>query len=48
MRTVRPYLVKVGEIASVAMEMKPVWVSPKDGQHLGIILTAAGFVPREE
>jgi hypothetical protein len=47
-RTVRPDLVKVGEIASVAMEMKPVWVSPKDGQHLGIILTAAGFVPREE
>jgi hypothetical protein len=43
-----PELLSVNEIATVGMEMKPVWVSPKDGQHLSIILTGAGFVPRGE
>jgi hypothetical protein len=42
------HLLSANEIATVGMEMKPVWVSPKDGQHLGIILIGAGFVTRGE
>jgi hypothetical protein len=47
-RPVPPQLLSANEIATVGVEMRPVWVSPKDGQHLGIILTKAGFVPRGE
>jgi hypothetical protein len=30
--------------ARLAVEARPIWVSPTDGQHLGIVLIRAGFL----
>jgi hypothetical protein len=45
-RPVSSKLLTANEMTTVAAEMRPLWVSKQDGQHLGIILTGAGFVPR--
>jgi hypothetical protein len=31
-------------VARVAIEARPIWVAPADGQHLGIVLMRAGFL----
>ncbi len=37
-------LLTAGKLATLALQSKPIWVSPTDKQHLGLILIRAGFV----
>ncbi|MDQ6677620.1 MAG: hypothetical protein M3Z09_10030 [Acidobacteriota bacterium] len=37
-------LLTAGKLATFAMRPEPIWISPTDKQHLGLILIRAGFI----
>jgi hypothetical protein len=36
--------ITVPGFATVAAEARPIWIAPRDGQHLGIVIVRAGFL----